>query len=160
MNMRALLQWLLAMGCLVLPLQALSVIETYEFSDPALASRYQELSGELRCPKCQNQNIADSNAPIAQDLRKLLHQQLEQGASDEEILQYMVDRYGEFVRYRPRFAGATMLLWLAPGVLLLLGLLIVFLTLRDRKQPGGSEGDLSDADQQRLRELMKKADKE
>ena len=58
---------------------ALAVIETYEFTDPELEERYQDLSGELRCPKCQNQNIADSNAPIAQDLRKLLHQQLEEG---------------------------------------------------------------------------------
>ena len=80
------------------PFTALAVIETYEFSDPQLEERYQDLSGELRCPKCQNQNIADSNAPIAQDLRKLLHQQLDTGASDDESLQYMVARYGEFVR--------------------------------------------------------------
>ena len=83
--------------------QCMAVIETYEFSDPELEQRYQQLSQELRCPKCQNQNIADSNAPISQDLRKLLYQQLEAGADDEEILEYMVARYGEFVRYRPRF---------------------------------------------------------
>ncbi|KAA1188151.1 cytochrome c-type biogenesis protein CcmH [Pseudohalioglobus sediminis] len=142
-----------------------AVIETYEFTEPELEERYQELSAELRCPKCQNQNIADSNAPISQDLRKLLHQQLEQGASDEEIRQYMVDRYGEFVRYRPRFSGATALLWLAPIILLILGVVIAMVTLRDRRQPGATEGaasasELTDAEQQRLRELMKKADSE
>ena len=93
---------------------AQAVIETYDFSDPLLEERYQELSAELRCPKCQNQNIADSNAPIAKDLRKILYQQLEDGASDREILDYMVARYGEFVRYRPRFSGDTAILWLAP----------------------------------------------
>ena len=88
-----------------------AVIETYQFSNSSLEQRYKQLSAELRCPKCQNQNIADSNAPIAQDLRKLLYKQLEEGASDEEILEYMVSRYGEFVRYRPRFSGMTILLW-------------------------------------------------
>ena len=106
----------------------MAVIETYEFSDAALEQRYQVLSAELRCPKCQNQNIADSNAPIAQDLRKRLYQQLEEGASDDEILDYMVARYGEFVRYRPRFSGATAILWLAPVLLLLAGAVVVLLT--------------------------------
>ena len=78
-----------------------AVIETYQFSSPDLEARYHTLSQELRCPKCQNQNIADSNAPIARDLRVVLYEQLEAGASDEEILAYMVARYGEFVRYRP-----------------------------------------------------------
>ena len=109
---------MLAVLSLFLSPGALAVIETYEFSDPALEERYQVLSAELRCPKCQNQNIADSNAPIAQDLRKTLHRQLEQGASDQEILEYMVARYGEFVRYRPRFGGATTFLWLFPALLL------------------------------------------
>mgnify|MGYP001814700437 FL=1 len=140
------------------PFTAQAVIETYEFSDPQLEERYQDLSGELRCPKCQNQNIADSNAPIAQDLRKLLHQQLETGASDDEILQYMVARYGEFVRYRPRFSGATALLWLAPGILLLLGVLSVVVTLRGRRQPGTAEAELTEDDQRRLRELIAKAE--
>ena len=71
---------------LLLALPALAVIETYEFSDSALEKRYRALSEELRCPKCQNQNIADSNAPISQDLRRLLYEQLEQGASDERFV--------------------------------------------------------------------------
>ena len=96
--MRLLTAALLAVWCLLATTLANAVIETYEFSDPDLERRYQVLSAELRCPKCQNQNIADSNAPIAQDLRKLLYQQLEAGADDDEILSFMVSRYGEVVR--------------------------------------------------------------
>lgn len=101
---------------------ALAVIETYEFSDPSLEARYHQLSQELRCPKCQNQNIADSNAPISRDLRALLHQQLEDGASDQEILDFMVARYGEFVRYRPGLDPNTLVLWGGPAVLTLMGI--------------------------------------
>lgn len=130
---------LLTLCLLLAPLSALAVIETYEFSEPGLEERYHALSQELRCPKCQNQNIADSNAPIAQDLRKILYQQLEKGASDQEILEYMVARYGEFVRYRPRFDGAGVLLWLFPLILLVCGGLVLMLNLRkgrDTEAPG------------------------
>ena len=88
-------RWLLLV--LLIPLASLNanaVIETYEFSSPELEVRYKALSQELRCPKCQNQNIADSNAPISRDLRAIVHEQLEAGASDEEIIVYLVDRYG------------------------------------------------------------------
>ncbi|TDG13902.1 cytochrome c-type biogenesis protein CcmH [Seongchinamella unica] len=144
---------------LLLAMPALAVIETYQFSDPALERRYQALSEELRCPKCQNQNIADSNAPISQDLRRLLYEQLEAGATDDEIRQYMVDRYGEFVRYRPRFSGATAMLWLAPLLLLAVGLVIVVMTLRGRGKPTEA-ADLSEDEQRRLRALMEKADQD
>ncbi|MEJ2531877.1 MAG: cytochrome c-type biogenesis protein CcmH [Halioglobus sp.] len=135
-----------------------AVIETYEFSSPELEQRYQDLSGELRCPKCQNQNIADSNAPIAKDLRKLLYQQLEEGASDAEIRDYMVARYGEFVRYRPSFSGATIILWLAPALLLLAAALVVVAVLRGRAGRGGPE--LSAEEQRRLQELVTRAETE
>ncbi len=135
--------------------QALALIETYSFSTPELETRFHRLSQELRCPKCQNQNIADSNAPIAQDLRKLLHQQLEQGASDAQILDYMVARYGEFVRYRPRFGGATAALWLAPVVLLLAALGVLVATLRSRRGgPGDSNTALDAQEQARLTALL------
>lgn len=132
-----------------------AVIETYEFTNEDLESRYQELSAELRCPKCQNQNIADSNAPIAQDLRRLLYQQLEDGASDDEILDHMVARYGEFVRYRPQFSGATAILWLAPLLLLGAGIIVLVLTLRSKPDEQGAARDgLSAAEQAHLDELL------
>jgi len=141
--------------CLSLCSSVFAVIETYSFSDTQLEQRYRRLSGELRCPKCQNQNIADSNAPIAQDLRKLLYEQLEAGASDEEILDDMVSRYGEFVRYRPRFGGVTLALWIAPVVLLLLGLSAVTLVLRASTKNSSTRSDaLSDAEQAQLNALL------
>lgn len=138
-----------------------AVIETYDFTSPDLEQRYQALSAELRCPKCQNQNIADSDAPIAQDLRKLLHRQLEEGATDEEILDYMVARYGEFVRYRPRYGGVTAILWMAPVLLLMAGLCVVFLTLRSRqKPPEGGKPALDAQEQERLDAILKKSERD
>jgi len=152
---------LLASVLLLLTGQALALIETYEFSTPELEERYQQLSEELRCPKCQNQNIADSNAPIAQDLRKLLHQQLEQGASDEQILDYMVARYGEFVRYRPRFGGASAVLWLAPVILLVAAAGVLMVSLRSRAKKSGAASAALDAQEQaRLQKLLDRAEQD
>jgi cytochrome c-type biogenesis protein CcmH len=148
-------------GLVLVAGRTMALIETYEFSTPELEARYQQLSEELRCPKCQNQNIADSNAPIARDLRKMLHQQLEQGASDEEILDYMVARYGEFVRYRPRFGGAAAVLWLAPGLLLIAGIVVLLFLLRARgKTTVSGTAALSAEEQQRLRALLEKAEQD
>ena len=116
--------------------QSLAVIETYEFSTPDLELRYKALSQELRCPKCQNQNIADSNAPISRDLRAIVHEQLEAGATDEEIIDFLVDRYGEFVRYRPGMDSNTLWLWSAPLILLVMAVAVVLTQIRkdrDRK---------------------------
>ena len=126
---------------------AWAVIETYEFSSLENESRYHRLSQELRCPKCQNQNIADSNAPIARDLRALLHRQLEAGASDEEILTFMVERYGEFVRYRPAVNKQTAVLWIFPAAAVAIGLMVLVIHLRRRqrvpRQPEPSETELA-----------------
>ncbi|MFV0278216.1 MAG: cytochrome c-type biogenesis protein [Parahaliea sp.] len=137
-------------------LAAVAVIETYQFSSPALEARYHALSQELRCPKCQNQNIADSNAPIAQDLRKQLYQQLEAGASDKQILDYMVARYGEFVRYRPQMSGPTLLLWLAPVLLMMAGIAVAVIVLRSRRTASAPVGGLSADEQRQLQELLER----
>ena len=110
--------------------QSLAVIETYEFSSPDLELRYKALSQELRCPKCQNQNIADSNAPISRDLRAIVHEQLEAGATDDEIIDFLVDRYGEFVRYRPGMDSNTLWLWSAPIILLVMAMAVVVTQIR------------------------------
>ena len=110
--------------------KSLAVIETYEFSTPDLELRYKALSQELRCPKCQNQNIADSNAPISRDLRAIVHEQLEAGATDEEIIDFLVDRYGEFVRYRPGMDSNTLWLWSAPLILLVMAVAVVLTQIR------------------------------
>jgi len=140
---------------------ALALIETYDFSDPELEVRYQSLTQELRCPKCQNQNIADSNAPISQDLRKLLHQQLEAGESDDEILDHMVARYGEFVRYRPSFGGVSIVLWLAPALLLLAAFGVLLLTLRSKSRATtAGVASLSAEEQARLASLLNKVERD
>jgi len=131
---------------------ALAVIETYEFSSPDLEVRYHQLSQELRCPKCQNQNIADSNAPIARDLRVVLYEQLEQGATDDEILAYMVARYGEFVRYRPGVDRNTVLLWAAPGLLLTLG--AAGLLFHFRQRPEATASELTEAEQAEIARML------
>ncbi len=144
---------------LLLPLSVAAAIDTYEFRDEATRERFQQLTAELRCPKCQNQNLADSNSPIAQDLRGEVYRMLEAGEADAAIIDFMVVRYGDFVRYRPKMSGATWLLWFGPALLLLIGAVVVLLLTRRRKgaataSGGGEQSALSAAEQQRLQRLL------
>lgn len=102
--------------------------------DPALQARFEQLTWELRCLVCQNQNIADSNADLARDLRDQVRNMLLEGRSDAEILSYMTDRYGDFVLYRPRFTPKNWFLWAAPAVFLLLGIFVLVRVVR-RQSP-------------------------
>lgn len=103
-------------------------IDVYEFSSEDKRERYHALTKELRCPKCQNQDIADSNAPIAKDMRREVHRLVETGASEGDVVAYMVERFGEFVMYTPTLDQRTYALWYGPVVVLALGLLIVIIT--------------------------------
>jgi len=103
----------------------LASIDLYEFSTEENQLRYKELTKELRCPKCQNQDIADSNAPIASDMRREVHRLLEEGQDNRSIISFMVDRFGEFVSYKPQVKPATYLLWYGPWALLVFGVLII-----------------------------------
>lgn len=107
--------------------------ETYEFSTTHNEMRYFKLSKELRCPTCQNQNISDSDAPLAADLRRELHRMIEEGYQDDAILDFMVSRFGDFVHYKPRIAPETYLLWYGPFVLLFGGFIVVFFVARNRR---------------------------
>ncbi|MGO2353121.1 MAG: cytochrome c-type biogenesis protein [Marinomonas foliarum] len=107
------------------------------FSSELNKTRYQSLVEELRCPKCQNQNLADSNSGIAVDLRELIHQLIEQGKTDQEIVDYMVARYGTFVLYRPQHSSATFLLWYGPFILLGIGILAFVAVLMSNRQRRG-----------------------
>ncbi|WP_233407816.1 cytochrome c-type biogenesis protein [Marinomonas spartinae] len=98
--------------------------ELMTFSSPVNQTRYDALVKELRCPKCQNQDIADSGSGIAKDLRHKIHDMIENGQSDKEIVDYMVARYGDFVLYRPKHNAATFALWYGPFILLGVGLVI------------------------------------
>lgn len=110
-----------------------SPVETYQFTHPVQKQRYQKLIEELRCPKCQNQNLADSNSPISQDLRQQVYEQIQQGRADQEIVDYMVYRYGEFILYRPKLSKKTYFLWFGPIVFIVIGLVaLVIITRRQR----------------------------
>ena len=112
--------------------QAVRDAAPLEFRDAAEERRFNALVSELRCVMCQNQSLADSNAQIAHDLRREVFDLMRSGRSDEEIRSFLVDRYGEFVLYRPRFGGHTVVLWLAPGLLLLAGAVVVVRIVRAR----------------------------
>lgn len=98
-----------------------AIDEARAFDDPALQARYERLGRELRCLQCRSETIADSNASLAVDLRRQLRELMAAGKSDDEIMTYMTDRYGDYVRYRPPMKSSTVLLWIAPGLLVLVG---------------------------------------
>lgn len=130
-----------------------SPVETFKFKDDVTKVRFQALSKELRCPKCQNQNLADSNSPIAMDLRRELYELLQQGKADSEIINFMVSRYGEFVLYRPRVSSVTYILWFGPALLILIGVIVVIVILR--KKPATKENlELNTQQQDKLEKLL------
>ncbi len=121
--------------------------------DPALEARARALSAGLRCLVCQNQSIDDSDAPLARDLRVLVRERLKAGDSDAEIIDFVVDRYGEFVLLKPKIAPHTWILWFATPVLLLLALLMIVTTYRRRRATLGP-APLSIDEEQRLKRLL------
>ena len=126
---------LLALFMLILaPLPALAVNPDEILADPVLEERARGLSAQLRCMVCQNQSIDDSNAELARDLRVLVRERLVDGDSDEEVIDYVVSRYGEFVLLKPRFSMRTVILWSAPVLLLLIGAGILLMMARGRLQ--------------------------
>jgi cytochrome c-type biogenesis protein CcmH len=126
---------LLAVLLALASLSSQAAIETYEFETPEMEADYKQLVDELRCLVCQNQNLAGSDADLAQDLRRETYEMLSQGKSREEVIEFMVARYGDFVLYRPQFKSSTYLLWLGPFLLLLLVLYLVIRRLRAAGKP-------------------------
>lgn len=123
-------------------------IEIRQFDNPVTEQRYQSLTASLRCPKCQNQAIDDSDSPIAGDMRDRVYLLLQDGRSDREVLDYMVERFGDYVLYNPRLEGRTMLLWGMPALLVVVGGLFVVLLVRSRRK--ASVKALSDEERARL----------
>jgi cytochrome c-type biogenesis protein CcmH len=142
------------MALLIVSVSGYAVIEIEPLSTPALEERYRDLLEELRCPKCQNQNLKDSNSPISVDLRREIRQLLEAGKSDDEVVAHLVDRYGEFVRYRPAVADNTWVLWFAPGLLLVLGLVVVVVIIRRRGSVAEENSPLNEDEQRALAALL------
>ena len=111
-------------------INSVQAIEVYPFETPAQEALYQDITKELRCLVCQNQNLADSDAGLATDLKDKVAAFVMEGKSKDEITQYMIDRYGEFVSYEPPLNGSTLFLWLSPLVLLLIGGVILVVKIR------------------------------
>jgi len=152
--MKQLIHGLLLTLCLLG--SASAAIDAYEFKSEAERERYRTLVEELRCPKCQNQNIADSNAPIAMDLRREIYRMLEEGQSNEQIVDYLVARYGDFVLYKPPVNAKTLVLWYGPIVLLVIGFAVLaFILIRRRRASDKpASNTLSEAERERLATLL------
>ncbi|MGQ4604655.1 heme lyase NrfEFG subunit NrfF [Aeromonas veronii] len=133
MMCRSLACTLLALGMLLSATAYSSGVDTYQFRHPELQNRAQELARALRCPQCQNQNLVESNSPIARDLRLEVYRWVDEGQSDEQVIAHMTERFGDFVRYDPPFKSSTALLWGGPLLLLGLALLILFRRLTRTK---------------------------
>lgn len=141
---------------LLMAIPALAAVEIHEFSSEENRQQYQQLTEELRCPKCQNQNLAGSDSPIAADLRRELYRMVEEDKSDSEIKEFMVARYGDFVLYRPPVQENTLLLWWGPPVVLGIGVLVLLILVwrRHRLLQQDGTADLSPEDQARINELL------
>ncbi len=129
-------------------------IDTYEFDTQEDRDRYNRFIDELRCPKCKNQNLAGSNAPIAQDLRRELYRLIQEDQSDDGIVEFMVARYGDFVLYRPPLQKNTYVLWYGPIAMLLLGIVILALIIYRRSKTPNINGGLTDGEQERLEAFL------
>ena len=121
-------------------------IDVRSFETDEARDTYQALTRELRCPKCQNQDIADSNAPIAQDMRAQVHRLVEEGKSHEQVVDYMIERFGEFVTYKPKISSETYLLWYGPWFFVAIGLVAIVAMSRKKfmvAQRQGKQGSIN-----------------
>jgi cytochrome c-type biogenesis protein CcmH len=137
---------------LLLPLVAGAAIEVHKFDDPRKEQTYKELIEELRCLVCQNQNLADSNADLAKDLREKTYEMVEAGKSKEQIIDWMVNRYGDFVLYKPPLQRNTLLLWGGPFIILLVGIGVLVRFIRRR--PSTTEHLLTEEQRRKAEALL------
>ncbi|AHX31992.1 cytochrome c-type biogenesis protein [Aeromonas hydrophila] len=141
--------------------QALAAIDVYTFDSDAQEQTFRELTKELRCPKCQNQDIADSNAGLAKDLRDKTYQMVREGKDKQEVVDYMVARYGNFILYNPPLMASTLILWLGPLLVIVIG--VVMVVVRSRRRPAAAtpaDSALSAEEQRRLAALLKEEEKQ
>lgn len=143
-------------ACLVFSVTSLAVEENYQFANAQQAQLFNELNKELRCPKCQNQNIADSDAVVAKDLRDKVLTLVQQGQSKQQIIDYMVDRYGYFVHYQPPVTAGTLVLWVLPILIILFGLVFIV----RRQKHAATAQTWSEQDEQQLQKLVEKYSQE
>ena len=146
---------MVVLGLLVIISKPLWAIDTYEFDSSADEQRAQELARSLRCPQCQNQNLIDSNSPIAKDIRLQVHEMADQEISNATIIAYMTERYGDFVLYQPKVTSKTYLLWIGPAALLLFALLMGVSVVRSHSDQHKKK-ILTGEDKDKLQSLLDK----
>lgn len=142
----------LLLALMLVATPALAVQPDEILADPALEARAREISRDIRCPVCQGESIDDSSAPISRDLRLIIRERLLAGDSDREVVDYIVDRYGEFVLFNPRAEGTNLILWLAGPALFLAAIGVAVASQRRRVVP---DARLTEAEEARLREILK-----
>ncbi|VAX07275.1 Cytochrome c heme lyase subunit CcmL [hydrothermal vent metagenome] len=138
-------------------LSAQATIVAFKFDDADKEARFKQFSEELRCLVCQNQSLADSNAELAMDLRRELYKMIQNDATDEQIVSFMVDRYGDFVLYKPPVKPSTWLLWFGPFILVVIGLIILFRVIRST---GKQEDTALSAEEQKKLDILLENEKE
>ena len=138
---------------LLLAVPALAVLPDEILIDPALEARARTISAQLRCLVCQNESIDDSNADLARELRLIVRERLVAGDTDEQVIQYLVDRYGEFVLLKPVFAPHTLILWTAAPLVLVVGGISIVIAARRKRAAAAPEAELTAEEQQALDEL-------
>ena len=133
-------RFIVFIAALVMTAPVAAIDKDKRFEDPEMQARYEQLISEVRCLQCQNQSIKDSNVSLAADLRREIARMIDEGKTDEEIAEFLVTRYGEFALYRPRMTGKTLVLWLIPFALVLLGGVALVRVIRHRASlPIGDE---------------------
>lgn len=148
-----LMKKLTALILLLFSVSTFAAIDVLEFSSQQQEKDYKELTQELRCPQCQNNNIADSNATIAVDMRHKVFELLQEGHSKQDVVNYMVDRYGNFVTYNPPLTAATIALWVVPALLVVIGVIVVFRRKVKTKEQA-VEANLSAQELERLKKIL------
>lgn len=139
---------------LLLPSESTAQVDTFEFDTPEQQQRFRTLSNELRCPMCQNSNLSGSSGGVAEDLRREIHRMIIEGMTNEEIVQFMFERYGDFILFRPRLTAETFFLWFGPLIFLLIGGFIGFGIWRRAKNLNNADIELDASQQKRLQQLL------
>ncbi len=128
-----------------------AAIESFEFDSAQQEQVFHDLTKQLRCPKCQNQNISDSNAPLAKDLRNKTYELVKQGKNEQQVVDYMVARFGNFVRYDPPMTPATIFLWLGPLLFILFGFVVLY---KQTKNKSKTSDEFDEQENQRLAKIL------
>lgn len=142
------------LACALLPLSGQAKEAEFENGDPVMHERVMAISAELRCLVCQGQSLADSHADFAIDMRKQIQEMMEAGKSNREVVDFLVERYGDYIRYRPPLNATTVLLWFGPALLLIIGIAVLYFNVLRRKKQIQDQ-PLSEDEQRRAEALLK-----